>query len=56
MRPALRDAEITRTTLPDGAEMRGALALVLRTPSGDDDALLGYLQHRAADARTAARA
>jgi predicted NBD/HSP70 family sugar kinase len=54
MRPALRDVEIARTTLADWAELRGALALVLRTPGDDEDALLGYLQRRAAGARLAA--
>jgi predicted NBD/HSP70 family sugar kinase len=54
MRPALRDVEIARTTLADWAELRGALALVLRTPGDDEDALLSYLAHRAAGARQAA--
>jgi predicted NBD/HSP70 family sugar kinase len=53
MRPALRDVEIARTTLPDWAELRGALALVLRTPGDDEDALLSYLARRAADGRVA---
>jgi predicted NBD/HSP70 family sugar kinase len=53
MRPALRDVEIARTTLPDWAELRGALALVLRTPVGDEDALLSYLGRRAANGRLA---
>jgi hypothetical protein len=56
MRPALRDVEIARTTLPDWAELRGALALVLHTPGDDEDALLSYLVRRAADGRVAVRA
>jgi predicted NBD/HSP70 family sugar kinase len=55
MRPALRDVEIARTTLPDWGELRGAIALVLRTPAGDEDALLAHLQRRAAGARLAVR-
>ena len=56
MRPALRDVEIARTTLPDWGELRGATALVLRTPAGDEDALLAHLQRRAAGMRLAVRA
>jgi predicted NBD/HSP70 family sugar kinase len=56
MRPALRDVEIARTTLPDREVLRGAIALVLRTPAGDEDALLAHLQRRAAGVRLAVRA
>jgi predicted NBD/HSP70 family sugar kinase len=55
MRPALRDVEIARTTLPDWEELRGALALVLRAPAGDEDALLSYLARRAGAIRVAVR-
>jgi predicted NBD/HSP70 family sugar kinase len=53
MRPALQDVEVAGATLPGRAALQGALGLVLRTPEGDPDALIPYLQAKAGRARSA---
>lgn len=51
MRPALADVTIVHSILPDHPALRGALALMLRPPREDPNALLAFLQRKIREPR-----
>lgn len=53
MRPALRDAKIVGAKLGGRTSLQGAVALVLRPPRSEADALVGFLQRKASQVRNA---